>query len=313
MVDVDAAEEAVRGEPRTVAELLEVGERVLGDSTYIDAEHDAADTARYLLSRCLDADDSSIDEEQRPSARLRERYLSWVARRAAGEPVGLILGFVEFCGLPLRVDRGVFFPRPSAALAVERVLARLPRRRSDRVGAPTVVDLCTGVGPIALAVAAARDDAEVWGADISTRAISLARRNARDLGIENASFATGDLFGALPQRIRGLVDVVVGNIPYVLLEELDEMPAEIVEFEPLSSLTDMSTDGSALLYRAVDEAAGWLRPGGKLIVEIAPESAESLERQFRTAGFDDVDVFESETSWDVTVEGVLPRSARQRA
>lgn len=297
--DVRRSEDLVRREPETVEELLEAAERVLGCSVYIDAGHDVRATVEELLAACLD--DPQPEPTHRPPRRLRERYLAWVARRSAGEPVGLIVGRVSFCDLDLEVQPGCFVPRPSATIAVDRALHHLDGRPS-----PTMVDLGTGVGPIALAVAHRRPDAAVWGVDLSERALRVARRNARRNGVGGARFAVSDLFGALPRRLRGRVDVVVGNIPFVRPDEIPEMPAEIAEYEPLSSLTDLSEDGMGLLERAVPGARRWLAPGGWLLVEVSEDTAEPLAALCAAAGFEVADPVTSDTSWDVMVEARKP-------
>ncbi len=303
-MDLKIAEQLVKGEPETAEELLEVGIQVLGDSSAIDVGHDNVAAARQLLDAALGVTEIDPCDQVRPPRRLRERYLSFIARRAAGEPIGLILGYVEFCGLRLAVQRGVFMPRPSSVLAVDRVLHHLEHRN-----APLVVDLCTGVGPIALAVAKARQDASVWGLDISHRALTLARRNARYLRVRNALFRSSDLYRRLPTALSDSVDVIVGNIPFVHPSDVPALPKEINEYEPLFSLTDFSPDGMALLRVVTREAPAWLKPGGWLLVQTTEDTGPALRDLCVAAEMTNVDIVSRHDSWDVIVEAQRPADA----
>ncbi|MDQ3952052.1 MAG: peptide chain release factor N(5)-glutamine methyltransferase, partial [Actinomycetota bacterium] len=123
-------------EPKTVDQLLELGTRVLGDSTHIFEDHDNAAEARELLALCLDVDSDDLEDEDSVPRRPRERYLSLVARRAGGEPFPFLTGRIEFWGLDLAVRPGAFVPRPSSELTVQRALRKLRRRRN-----PVIVDV----------------------------------------------------------------------------------------------------------------------------------------------------------------------------
>ena len=274
-------------EPRTVSDLLEVAERVLEDSQQLFEDHDRPRIARDLLAAVLDLspdfdfDAGSVARDELPRS-LRERFLSFVARRAAGEPTPFITGKTYFYGLEMKVKPGAFVPRPSSELMVTRALKRI---RSFRE--PNVVDLCTGVGPIALAVAYERPDALVWGADISHEGLKQARVNARALELSNVRFHRGDMYGALPNRLRNQVDLVTAHVPYVPVGELDDLPAEVTEYEPRSTLTDQSDDGFDLMTRAISEAPQWLRPGGWLLLEMSEDFAPRARRLCRKAGLED--------------------------
>ena len=296
-VDLRIAEQLVKGEPTSVEDLVAVGTRVLGYSGAVDVGHDSAAEARSLLAAALGTDVDGVDEKAVPPLRARERYLSYVARRAAGEPIGLILGHVLFCGLEFKVARGTFMPRPSSELAVQRTLHLLEGRP-----APVVVDLCTGVGAIALAVAREREDASVFGVDVSRRSLVLARRNARKFGVVNASFRYGDLYEGVPSKLHRRVDAIVGYIPFVTPSELPTLPAEVSEYEPLFALTDLSHDGMALLRRVVNESTAWLKPTGCLLVQLTEDVARDFADLCVATGFGNVDVVSAPDSWEVIVE-----------
>ncbi|HVM41628.1 MAG TPA: putative protein N(5)-glutamine methyltransferase, partial [Acidimicrobiia bacterium] len=143
--------------------------------------------------------------------------------------------------------------------------------------------------------------AQVWGTDISALGLGCARDNARRLGVGNVRFRQGDLFGALPRELAGGVDVIVGNIPYVLPEEIGMMPAEIVEYEPLDTLTDGSADGLDLLRRVAGEAPEWLASRGWLMLQVNEESGEEVAGLLDGFGYR-TEVHGADDSWDVIVE-----------
>ena len=267
-------------EPLTVKQLIETGTRVLEDSTHIFEDHDVEQEAKDLLAHVLSVDPDELEEIEEPPRTIRERYLSFVARRAAGEPFPVLTGYIEFYGLELKVRSGAFIPRPSSELLVERALDRLPLRSTA-----SIVDVCTGQGPIALAIAAERPRAHLWGVDIDEQGLIQGRRNARDLEIRNVRFRRGDLFAALPARLRGEVDMITGHVPYVTPEELKDLPAEVIDHEPLFTLTDHSDDGFALMRRVIVDSRDWLTPGGWLLLEVAEDLAKKVERMCRRARF----------------------------
>jgi release factor glutamine methyltransferase len=274
-------------EPRSVTELLSVAERVLEDSQQLFEDHDRPRIARDLLAAVLDLPpdvdfDNGYDVGFQPSRRLREKFLSYVARRAAGEPAPFITGKTYFYGLEMSVKPGAFVPRPSSELMVTRALKRLRAFRD-----PVVVDVCTGVGPIALAIAYERPDALVWGADISDEGLDQARANAKGLELSNVHFRRGDMYGGLPRRLQDQVALVTGHVPYVPVGEVDDLPVEVTDYEPAFTLTDQSDDGFGLLSRAVSEAPRWLRPGGWLLLEMSEDFAPRTRRLCRKAGLED--------------------------
>jgi release factor glutamine methyltransferase len=286
-------------EPKTVAGLIDLGERVLADSTHIFEDHDNRREAEELLAFCLDLAPDELDPEAELPAHRRQRYLSLVARRAGGEPFPVITGHIEFYGLDLEVRPGAFVPRPSSELTVARAARRLRGRKS----APVVVDLCTGAGPIAIALADEFADAEVWGADIDPKGLAQARANARRLGIDNVRFARGDMYEAVPRRLRGTVDVITGHIPYVPPDEVDDLPSEVKEHEPAFMLTDASSDGLELIRGAVADAPRWLKPGGWLLLEVSEDLGTKLRHLYRRAGLEDRGVASDADRLSVVVEG----------
>ncbi|HEX7248081.1 MAG TPA: HemK/PrmC family methyltransferase [Actinomycetota bacterium] len=210
------------------------------------------------------------------------RFSELVARRVTGEPIAFIKGYADFRGLELIATPGVFVQRDSSEFLAEQAIRRLRGRQH-----PVHVDLATGGGAIALAVANEAPGTEVWGVDVADDAVRLARRNARALELE-ASFRVGDLFGGLPARLRGSVDVITLHPPYVPVGELDDLPGEIRDWEPSHTLTDDSADGMGLITRTVSEAPQWLRSSGWLLIEVSPDRARDVKRAFTAGGFRDV-------------------------
>jgi release factor glutamine methyltransferase len=288
-------------EPRSVAQLLDLAERVLKDSTHIFEDHDNRREAEDLLAFCLDEDADDLVDSDVPPKRLRERYLSMVARRAGGEPFPFLVGTIEFYGLELEVRPGPFVPRPSSELTVDRAVKRLRRRKSS-----IAVDVCTGSGPIALAMADDLPRAEVWGADIDAAGLNQARRNARLLGIHNVTFKRSDMYDGLPKRLRGSVDVITGHIPYVPVDEIDDLPTEVRGYEPMHTLSDESSDGLGLIRRAAHEAHEWLRPGGWLLMEVSTDLPKKVARICRRAGLKDIGEASDDDGLSVVVEARAP-------
>lgn len=236
--------------------------------------------AEDLLGHALGVDELDLDMEV--PAPARRRFERMIARRADGEPTQLIKGFAIFRGLEITARPGVFVPRDSTEFLAEQAAKRLRRRRR-----PVLVDIATGGGTIALAVANEVRGVRAFGTDISREAIRVARANARQLGLR-ATFVAGDLFGPLPAELRGKVDVVTLHPPYVARSELRELPDEIRRWEPAHTLTDRSSDGLGLIERTAAEAGTWLKPGGWLLIEVSPDRARSVRSLMHWNGFRDL-------------------------
>ncbi|GHG05646.1 putative protein N(5)-glutamine methyltransferase [Streptomyces hydrogenans] len=179
-----------------------------------------------------------------------------VDRRAAGFPLEHVVGWAEFGGLRIAVDTGVFVPRRRTEFLVEQAVA---------LAAPGAlcVDLCCGSGAAGAVLLSAVPGARVHAADIEPAAVRCARRNVEPRG---GHVHEGDLFAPLPDGLRGRVEILVANVPYVPTEEVGLLPPEAREHEPLVAL-DGGADGLDVLRRVAAEAPAWLAPGGRLFVE----------------------------------------------
>ncbi|MBB5123043.1 putative protein N(5)-glutamine methyltransferase [Streptomyces eurocidicus] len=236
------------------------------------------------------------------TARTPAELAAMVERRVGGLPLEHVLGWAEFSGLRIAVDEGVFVPRRRTeflareALALARLAlgAARPAGTAGPAAASSravVVDLCCGSGAVGAALAASLARIELYAADIEPAAVRCARRNigARGLVYE------GDLYAPLPASLRGRVDVLVANAPYVPTEEIEFLPPEARIHEPRVAL-DGGTDGLEIQRRVTAEAAEWLAPGGHLLVETserqAPRTAAAFARDGlvpRVVSCDDLD------------------------
>lgn len=197
-----------------------------------------------------------------------------LARRVSGEPLELVLGWAEFCGLRIAVAPGVFVPRLRTEILVE--LGAAAARSAG--GRPLVVDLCCGTAAIGVAVAGVVPGAELHAADLDPEAVACARTN-----VTTGQVHEGDLFDALPEELRARVDVLLVNAPYVPTDEIRLMPPEARLHERQVAL-DGGADGLAMHRRVAAEAPGWLAPGGTLLIETSRRQAAGTAQSCEQAG-----------------------------
>jgi len=236
--------------------------------------------AQVLLARVLEKDRAWLlahagDALSRAQA---ERFLALAKRRREGEPVAYLTGVREFWGLPIAVSPAVLIPRPETEALVELSLARLPEDRALRV-----LDLGTGSGAIALALAYERPRAHIVGTDLSADALAIAQANADRLGIGNVEFIELDWYDGVPAVH---FDLIASNPPYVDPQDphLDEGD---VRFEPRSALTP-GGDGLGALRAIIEGARAHLAPNGTLVVEHGYDQSEAVRALFAQAGFADI-------------------------
>jgi len=234
-------------------------------------------SAEWLLSAATDLSRVALyahfDRPLTPDERAAFR--AGIERRAAGEPLQYVTGEMPFRHLVLHVRPGVFIPRPETEVLVDAVLEFLDR---SGVAEPLVVDLCTGSCAVAASVACERANARVYATEIVPETAEVARGNAERSGAgERLSVLTGDLFAPLPSELRGRIDVVVSNPPYIPTADLDALPAEVAAHEPKIAL-DGGADGLDVVRRIAAEAQDWLRPGGLLVLETDTSRAKEAAR-----------------------------------
>jgi len=196
-----------------------------------------------------------------------------VARRVAGEPLEQVLGWAEFHGLRIAVDPGVFVPRRRTEFLVDLAAER------TKPGA-VVLDLCCGSGALGAALAAERPGIELVAADLDPAAVRCAQRSLEPLG---GRVFEGDLFVPLPADLRGRVDVLLVNVPYVPTGEIALMPPEARLHEPRAAL-DGGAAGVSVHASIVAAAGSWLRPGGTLLIETGRAQAARTARMMARSG-----------------------------
>jgi release factor glutamine methyltransferase len=236
--------------------------------------------ARLRAAGCVLAEEeAALLVAGAPSDDALERL---VARRVAGEPLEHVLGWAEFLGLRVAVVPGVFVPRrrtEALALEARRLLAARGPDQRDRDGRAVVVDVCCGSGALGLAVVVAVD-VELHAADVDPAAAACARGNLAAVG---GVVHEGDLLDALPHRLRGRVDVLLANVPYVPSAAVGLLPAEARDHEPRTAL-DGGPDGLDVLRRLAAAVPGWLRPGGHVLTETSDRQAAAAVRVLARTG-----------------------------
>lgn len=256
--------------------------------------------ARLRTAGCVWAEDeAALLVAAATSAAEREEL---VARRIAGEPLELVLGWVDFLGRRLVVAPDVFVPRRRTELLARTTLAHVAARSGATDARQVVVEMCCGVAPVAACLDGALTESHA--ADLSEAALACVVVNAP------AAFVhLGDLYDALPDDLRGRVDVLVANAPYVPTGRIASLPAEAREHEPPSAL-DGGVDGVDLHRRLAAGAGEWLVPGGVLLVETSASQAPLTTGAMRAAGLR-AEVLLDETVAGCVAVGVRPASAHR--
>jgi release factor glutamine methyltransferase len=236
---------------------------------------------RVLLAHVLNCDRSWLiahaDDEL--TAAQAKAFEGLARRRHSGEPIAYLTGRREFYGLNLEVSPAVLIPRPETELLVELALARIGEHDATRV-----LDLGSGSGAVALAIAHCRPRCSVLGVDVSAPALALARSNAQRLDIPNATFIESDWFDDVPLEAFALI---VSNPPYVANNDIHLTQADL-RFEPPGALRG-GVDGLAAVRKIVASAAGFLGPGGWLLIEHGYNQAESVQALLVDAGYSGVE------------------------
>ncbi|MGH3447276.1 MAG: putative protein N(5)-glutamine methyltransferase [Nocardioidaceae bacterium] len=248
---------------------------------------------RLRAAGCVFAEDEA--RLLRSAAQSPAELEGLVASRVAGEPLEYILGWVDFCGLRVPVDEGVFVPRQRTGLLVAEAAAL------TGPGA-VVLDLCCGSGAIGVALAYAVGPVELYAADSEPAAVRCARRNVEAIG---GHVYEGDLFEPLPAHLRGRADTLVANVPYVPSDAIAMMPPEARDHEPRLTL-DGGTDGLDIVRRVAAEGGSWLSPGGHILIEINARQAMAATRAFADGGLEARVAESNDRSACVVVAGPRP-------
>lgn len=244
---------------------------------------DRGQEARWLVERIsgYPAAELFVNETEAVSARGVAFFDALVARRCTGEPLQYVLGQWSFRTLELHLTRDVLIPRPEtehvAGIAIAAAVS------AARFGPPTVVDLGTGSGAIALSVAAEVPSSLVWATDVSEAALRVARANLAGMGRAGTrvTMCLGSWFEALPPELTGGIDVLVSNPPYVPRDA--PLPDDVRDHEPHLALF-ADDDGFECVHTILAEAPRWLRPGGVVVVEMGETQTERAVSIARSVG-----------------------------
>jgi release factor glutamine methyltransferase len=259
--------------------LLDEGADRLAQAGIDNAEQEA----RWLVQRASGLEGADLIVGLEAPAGLGDAtfFYDMLERRLRGEPLQYVLGRWGFRVLDLQVDNRVLIPRPET-----EALTQMALEECRRLDARLAVDLGTGSGAIALALAVEWTGIEVWATDISPDALAVAQSNVAAMGRigEAVRLAQGSWYEALPAELGGAVDVIVSNPPYVAEFEVEDLPDEVRAWEPLDALVSGPT-GLEAIERIVAEARLWLAQPGSLLVEIAPGQAAEAGAMARAAGF----------------------------
>ena len=230
----------------------------------------AGTVARLRAAGCVFAEDEArlLHETAKDQIELD----AMISKREAGLPLEHVLGWAEFCGLRIAIEPGVFVPRVRTEFLIAQAAALTPPRA-------VVLDLCCGCGAMGAALAAAVPLAQLHAVDIDPVAAACAARNLAGSGTVHL----GDLYEPLPRSLRGLVDIVIANVPYVPTGEVALLPAEARIHEARIAL-DGGADGLDVLRRVAAGAPGWLRPGGHLLIETSERQAPLAAAAFAEHG-----------------------------
>jgi release factor glutamine methyltransferase len=240
------------------------------DSARLDAE--------VLLAHCLGCERTVLYRERSYALTTDQetRFQASVRRRGAHEPIAYLTGVREFWSLPFTVQAGVLIPRPDTEWVVEAALRYAPRFLRCRSPC-RMLDVGTGSGNIAIAVAASLAAVEVTGIDISSQALALAQRNAQSCQVvERVQYLCGDLLSPLHPR-RACFDLILSNPPYIATEEWPTLPTTVRCYEPREAL-DGGSDGLWFYRRLLAEGPSYLAVNGLIIVEVGYRQAGEVSR-----------------------------------
>ncbi len=269
--------------------------------------------AELLLAHVLDIDriqlytqfDRPLTEDELGT------YRGLVKRRAKREPCAYLLGARHFWSLELSVDPRVLIPRPDTETLVRVCLEKLEEYGVDEESPPRLVDVGTGSGAVALAIASERPELDIAATDNSADALDVARKNAQSLALdESVHFFEGDLLQALPEPWLPL-DFIVSNPPYIADGEREEIQAGVRDFEPSSALF-AGPDGLDVIRRLITEAREALVPGGFLLFEIGHRQGKAVRELLCAADLQNIEIVPDYGDRDRVAVAQTPSSQVQR-
>ena len=263
---------------------------------------DAVREAESILTHCLEMERTAFFRDN-PALQenVIERIDGFLVRRSKRETLQYILGSVDFLGITIKVGKGVLIPRPETELLAEEAIKLIRSQKLNPPAPPfakggngrvTILDLCTGSGCLALALAKEFPHAYVYGTDISEVAIRYAKENAEINGIKNVAFLKGSLFeplGGLFTIHSSLFtfDLIISNPPYIRRDDIRNLQREIKDWEPVEAL-DGGEDGINYYRAIIPESRNYLNESGCLLLELGLGQADAVRRIAENAGFTDI-------------------------
>jgi release factor glutamine methyltransferase len=257
--------------------------------------------AEILIKHCAGIDTVDIYRDNPIITEHCSDYAERLARRRASrEPLAYILGDVEFMNMRLSVGEGVLIPRPETEFMVEQAFETIGKLKREQ-GNLRFLDLCTGSGCLALAIASKYPASAVYAVDISEAAISFATKNAVMNRIRNTTFFVGDLFEAVKFGNPGaLFDLIISNPPYIKSGDLEALQTEIREWEPMNAV-DGGKDGLDFYRKLIPDARNYLKINGLLILEIGSDS-DKITDMLEDAGFSQIKVLPDYSGYERVVQ-----------
>jgi len=250
-----------------IKDMINVAENILRDS----GDQDYKTDAKILLCDALKYDEKKLfmSWAHETADYQSEAFFELIERRSKGEPTQYIIGKTWFMGVEISVDPRVLIPRSDTEVLVEQILSWLDKNNKAR----RALDLCTGSGAIALAIAKRKPGLKITASDISDDAIAVASENAKRHRVRNVGFIQSDMFEALRKGALGQkFDFIVSNPPYIKSDELPKLQREICEHEPMIAL-DGGADGLDFYRQIIDSAPDYLKRNGALFLEIGANQA----------------------------------------
>jgi len=254
---------------------------------------DSHKEAELILTRCMEMGKVALYRDNPVLSPVQRAEINAILeRRRKREPIQYIIGHVDFFGLEIHVGPGVLVPRPETEIMAEEVIKSVKHRASgmkakavsvkgSEYSSLRILDLCTGSGCLALALAKEFSKSEVIGADVSGKALEYARRNARINNIQNVTFLNGNLYEPVKGR---KFDIIVSNPPYIRRKDICTLQPEIKGWEPLEAL-DGGEDGLLFYREILSRAPEYLVPGGSLIMELGQGEAQDVLTIAEKSGF----------------------------
>jgi len=270
---------------RPAYQLYQYASQFLSDH-HID---DASIEAKHIVSHVLETDIHTIllDHDVLCDERAYKKVVQMLYRRISGEPIQYILKSQNFCGFDFYVNAHVLIPRPETELLVEKAIEYISANHTS-----SVLDLCTGSGCIGISIKKFRPKSQVCASDISRRALSIAKKNAKKLNAD-INYIHSNLFN----QIRASFDIIVSNPPYISHKDYKQLDAKVLDYEPEKALLG-GEDGLDIIKRIIAESIYYLNPNGWLMLEIGYDQKQAVSEFLNEAKFTQIQPFSDYAGFD---------------